>query len=89
MNIKGPRVVCAAAGRAEPVQEVAMVQKPHLPIEPLGFTVAEAPSIRNTLPQQRLERQAMAGWPLARHDAPLDIAADPLVERDPGTATLF
>ena len=60
MKIKVQLVVCAEDGRDEQVQEVALVEKPHQQVEPLGCTLAEATSILKTLQQQRVARQATA-----------------------------
>jgi hypothetical protein len=40
MKIKVQLVVCAEDGRAEQVQEVAVLDKPHQRIEHLGLTLA-------------------------------------------------
>ena len=60
MKIKVPLVVCAEDGRAEQVQEIAMVEKPHQRIEHLGFPLAEAKSVLKTLHQQLVEQHATA-----------------------------
>jgi hypothetical protein len=60
MKIKVPLVVCAEDGREEQVQEVAIVEKPHQQIEHLGFTLAKAKSVLETLQQHLVEQQATA-----------------------------
>jgi hypothetical protein len=60
MKIKVQLVVCAEDGRAERVQEVAVLEKPHQQIEHLGFTLAEAKSVLKMLQQHLVEQQATA-----------------------------
>ena len=69
MKIQGQRVLGAEDGRAEEVQEIAGVEKPHQRLEPLGFTGAETPAILKTLQPPWLERHATA---LVAAPAPCD-----------------